>query len=539
MMWRFALTLALAVPLVAFAAPASAADEPVPTEHAYLIVDQGCLAKPDMGTFSKTSSLKPVVGSLYPSTKATYRGRAMGGGDETFRWIEVVNGKGCYVPDTYMSSPVDPKRLDPAEFTQSAIVAPSDPGLGVSAVLSAGDLVLRSSPTHLSPDLGEVDEGQVLSTNDLVVTEAGGLLSGERDWRPVNIEGTLGWIIATSLADVPSVEVDSLTSTITPAHDVAIWSLPGAGEQIGAIVAGETSPIGISPTSGWLPVKVDGAVGWVLQSDLLPPDDTTFPGDDERTQPGAEESPDVIVDVQKQIDEWKQKQADKKESAAASPDTKTSWLDAIQQKVSGENPVAEALAKGRLVTAGLIAALAFLLALVGMWGNGKVRRSRAATAPRGLKKYAKWAWKLVVPDWRGAVAQAALPAALAVGTWAAFTAPTHYFGREVVLGSTAIGSLLAWATADRIAAFRRVDSKAVLAQAKADWQPFLLVVAGAGGVTHWGFGTPWSVSILLALVVVGVVVSFRVPHTGEQEGEKPDTTDGDHHPASDHEEVTR
>ncbi|MCP3420339.1 hypothetical protein [Nocardioides pinisoli] len=497
---RLATTIAFAaVALFIGAAPGNAVDHPPADIWVYATGDASCYTTPN-AYGGREARVKPLLGSLYQASSMRVDGVDIMNGETTFRWVEVEPGVGCYQPAGWLSSPVDPALLDVNTFTNHAIGAPPAEGFGLGAALSLADRVVMAAPALDSAELGEIAEGQVLSTNDLIVKAPRGLL-GMVAWRAVEFEGQLGWMLASSLTDVPDLAVEDLTSIVTPRWDVTAWTLPGAGEEVGELPAGAPTPASLSATAGWMPVEMAGQVAWVRQADL-----TTDPNDAPTASPTEAEVGESAADVIEQLRveaTAKREEHEKARAAeqAASNESGSSLWATVKAKVSGENPVAEAVASARLRLAMVLGALALLLAAGAHAGTMWLRGHRGL-----LARTTSTLFPAVT-----VAAHASLLTAIGVATWAASTAPSVYFTGRVLIVAAAGGLALAWVTAHRVAAMRGADWKLPLGA--------LLLVGGSLFV----FGAPLAVALLLGLVVAGGAAGSRTSNTGERDAAAPHT----------------
>lgn len=485
--------------LVVTGAPASASDHPRTDTHAYVLEDNPCFTTPNAYS-GEEAHVKPLFAAIYGVSSKTVKGVDALNGETAFRWVKVTKGEGCWQPAGWLSSPVDRDLLAVDEFTDFAIAAPPAEGLGIGAALSLADRTVNAAPALDSTTLGEVDEGQIVATRSGFVLEANRGLLGRVGFRPIEYNGQLGWILATSLSNVPKLAGDDLTTSITPTHEVIAWTLPGGGEQVATLAVGAPVAAGVSSAAGWLPVDVDGTVAWVNQIEL-----TTEPT---KEQTGDEETLEERIERLKEEGATKLDgiKAERAEDADPEDTDAAGWWDDLKARVSSDNPMAEALDRGRLLTAGLLAGFALILAAVALAGARK-RDALAMLNP-------------ALP----LASLAALPAAVLVAVWAGAVAPSAHFATWTWGGTAVVGVLIAAVTAMQVG---RTTVRAAASHAKAESSRLLLVAGGLAAGAHWVVGLPLAAAVLIGLVAAGAYAGRSM---GERECATPHTHEVDRIP---------
>ncbi|TGN64223.1 SH3 domain-containing protein [Nocardioides eburneiflavus] len=474
------------------AAPAHAAGD---AQVVIVMDDRTCVEKPDREAFP------PAVRAISDG-QAVAVGRAMeaSGG---YKYIQVLADGAkaeCWLLRSTVSEPLG-GALDPATYTREALVVDQDAGLPLAAVLTAGDMSVRVSPRNGADVLRELGPGEVLNVADWDILGGHSLVGADR-WTPVNVDGMTGWVKTLVLASTEVITPDDLASTLTPSRGVEVREKPVTDAiALGALTAGQSYRADATATSGWYRVALDDAtVGWVAQADLLTPAE-----EDSTATPTAEptETPSWITDQQEKYDEWKaEREAEQTEmEMPATTETPSLWEKA-KNAVTGENPAAEALAKGRLNIARIVALLALVLAALAHVATRLVRPGASLTG-----RLPALATSGLLPI----VVHATAVAAIGAGLTAAFLAPSGYFDAQVLGGAAVVGAVLAFMTAHRVAAMRHAPADAVAATAKADSTLLLLVAGGAAAVTHLFLTAALPLAAVAGLVAAGAIAGSRTP----------------------------
>lgn len=518
------LAVVVAMTLGAVMAPAQAAGKHPPANtHAYSTSDSPCYTSPNAYD-GRAAAFKPLLGTLYAVSKRTVKGVDALNGETDFRWVEVDDGRGCWQPSGWLSQPLDAAKLDVATFTGHAIVAPPAEGLGIGAALSAADRAVNAAPALDSTTLGELEDGDVVATRDGVIVQAQRGLAGPTDFRAVEYEGQLGWMLASSLAEVPALSVEDLTATITPEWDVNAQTLPGAGEVLGTLAAGTAVTAGVSSTAGWLPVEVDGQVGWVSQTDLNTDPQEGALASAEPTETFAERIERLQEEAREKLAEREQAGENVEVAEPAEAGEPGLWGQ-LKAKVTGENPAAEALAAARLKTAGWLLVLTLVLTAgahaATVWLRGRSRAAMITT--------------LATMPVVAVVAHASFPAAVTAAWVTTSVAPSSYFQSRVLFGAAVVAVLLAWVGAHRLGVYRRADTTSLMSLV-VEKKTLLALAAAVGGLAAYAlFEVPIATAVVFGALAAGTTAGLLLPRTGagtaqatEQEPSAPLTSETEH-----------
>lgn len=482
-----ALVLAALSAVVLGAVPAaSAADREPPARFSEQVI----------WVADRTDCPTPGGGSLQMSHGAVYA--SMPAADDLRRlWVSA--GVTCEANAAFLSSPL-PGPLDPTTWNRQIIVPPEDAAssglLAVDAAeaLFVGSAVARAYPAKAAPQIRELAEGEIVNAAPWTITGASDFVD-DGAWLPVAVDGLVGWVMPATVSEIPTYDEADLTATLVPRRDVVALDAPAAtGSPIGEIATGTSVPALLTPYLGYVPVAVDGQVGWVSQASLLA-NSTTEPPD-----PSATTTAPSLVD---RGAEWLEEHTDDSQTPAAEPDAGTdeSWIDRTRDKASawlGGNPVAHAAAEARLRLAALFGLAALVAAACAAAVTSRMRRGSRGSLTTFLT---------------GGVAPLlgvlAAPGAAVLALWGAATAPDSLLLGRSLAGAAVVGALVAYALADRIAAHRAATRAALLAAGRAD----ALLAGGAGLIAPLGavLGLSWSLptAVVLGLLAAGVLIGLR------------------------------
>lgn len=493
----------LAATLAAAAALGAAGPSHAAPSHADAYPDKVMWASTETACAKTPGAIGPGLKAedvaTYATTGAVYS--ATGIRDEYFygghRQVK-VNGKPCFIDD--WSTVVIKGDIDPAAFN-STLLVPDEAHSGVLLAEIGGELTsptVHAMPSGASSTLGELETGDIVLGADWQV-EGVPSITGRAEWLPISWAGTLAWIPAASVARVPTYDPADLTGQLTPEHEMTVYAAPtSSSEPVGSASTGETVPASSTAWAGWIPVAVDGRVGWVSQGDLVAP----APSPSASASPTPTEGEEGVIDKAK--DKWDKFQDEREAAATERGQTgEPGFIESLKNRVTGSNPVAEAAAKLSVRFAGILALVALLLA------GGAHMATRMVGSQKGLLAKAASA---VAPG-NALLVHATLPAAAAIGVWAAMAAPNEYYVPQVLAGAAVGGGVLAYVTAHRVAAMRGADRTLLVARARERSTALLLVVLGVGAGLQVVTGASLAVCVVASLLTAGASAGLQAKKT--------------------------
>lgn len=489
---------------VSTTAPAIAKDGG-PTVSVYVASDNAqCFKTPNSGIHGKKTGTALGMGTVQKASERIYPGVGMGQGSQDHRRVEIASGKNCFVPTSSLSEPVPVEDLDPAKWEALAVYPDAEHMLALGGLLAASHPVIYAFPHRSAPEVGEALDGQVFTTSAWQIESGIALGAGEVMWQPVAYNGSVAWMQSEALVALVEPTAADLTSSLTPTHEVTVWTMPSLldpSEPITSLTEGETYRAGVGSTAGFLPVEVDDQIGWVSQVDLMAAPEPTetaaatpTPGEPTSTEPG------LIEDAKDRYEEWKSEREDAK--AEATEAGEPGLWERMRNAVTGENPVARAAAKGALYMAGALGVLALLLAGLSHAAGAAMRRKSVAllAGPQGALG-----------------SHALLPASAVVAVWAAMVAPNAYFTVQVLAGAAVVGGGVGFVAAHRVASMLGRDTGRLNETYRVESTPLLLAGVALGAVAYAVAGASLAVAVVVGLIGAGAWAGSRVPKTGSEQ----------------------
>lgn len=475
--------------------PAAQADSgvrpgPVAGVAAYTLEESRCYAKPNLD--SGPGAIRLVISEVYEVSERGWAGSSIGGGAATWKYISTPGDRaaGCFTDEEYLSS-LFPSALAEVDWTGEGVIgAPS--GAGMAGILSSGGGAVRSGPSSASLTMADLEDGTVVETPADVWSVTGDMtFAGPTTWTLVRVGGVAGFMQARSVIPIPTVDLASLTSEVTPLGPVQVYDAPTVlGTQLDTAEEGIMLPAGVTPTLGFLPVSFNGTVAWISQKDLLNASIAT-----PETEPTAAASPTGPTLSERAQELYDEKFGAREEAAATDDGSSTGVIERMRDAFN-RTPVAEVGARAALWTSGLLAGLAIVLAGIAHVG-ANARRSALDLAAPGIGVAAKW-----LP----------LPAAVLVGLIASASAPVGFFRTQVVVGLLGVAIAVGGALAHRVAAQR--GARLTVDAARANGSTLALLAVGVGAVGVFLGGLDWPVAGFVGALIAAAYLGTRPEPAG-------------------------